>query len=96
MPRRAEAFRGCLFTLLRELSALFAKRLSARPLSPVFSFEVPAGLALCIVVVNHLFNRMPRRTHRHGLSLPSWSDLVNLSMCREAGESLTAPMACGE
>jgi hypothetical protein len=52
--------------------ALFAEWLTTRPLTEVFGLNVVAGIAFGVVVVDILFDGMPRSLFRHGWCFPFW------------------------
>jgi hypothetical protein len=55
--------------LLSKASTLFAERLAAVALPQVLFLDVVSGVALGVVVVDRLFDRMPRGFLGHGLTL---------------------------
>lgn len=61
-----------LATSSSEIGALFAERFAAGPLPQVFTLDVIASVAIGVVVMNRLLDRMPRTfshcvfTYLHG------------------------------
>jgi hypothetical protein len=51
--------------VLSKSRAFLAKGLAAGPLAQIFRFDIVAGVALRIVVVNRLLDRMPGRSFGH-------------------------------
>jgi hypothetical protein len=56
-------------TLLTELSALLTQGLAACAFAPVLRLDVVAGVALCVIVVDILFDGMPRALFHDGCSI---------------------------
>lgn len=50
----------CLLPPSIEVCALLAKRLSTGSRTQIFPFDVISGIAVCVVVMNILFDRVPR------------------------------------
>ena len=60
-----QALGGKLLSRLVEIGTLFAKRLPAITSADIFALNVVAGIAVRIVVVNGLLDRVPWRFLRH-------------------------------